>query len=142
MVLAYLWGFLGTFSQEGPHAALQTLHVHLLRRLCVVDLNFIHLQRANVSAQNCIDKHWEAFGSPGEVQPPARPPRRWRLPLEVEVGSRLKAACRLSLPRHHHCLRPEQGEDRRGDGNVVSSSHRNVQQLRLGLHLLVPPDTC
>lgn len=47
----YLGVLLGTVCQEGPHAALQSLHVHLLGRLCVVDLNLLNLQKEQVSPQ-------------------------------------------------------------------------------------------
>lgn len=141
---------MGTFCQKGPHAVLQSLHVHLLCCLCVVDLNFIHLQRHNVSRQithkQNQERPREASCLPGEVQVPGRPPRRWRRPrglVKVAGCYRLKAACRLtreSLPRHHRCLRPEEENGHRGDGNAVSSSHRGVQQL--GLDILSPNSIC
>lgn len=39
----YLFGFFRAFCQKGPHAALQSLHVHFLGRLGVVDLDLVDL---------------------------------------------------------------------------------------------------
>lgn len=114
----YLGVLLGTVRQEGPHVALQSLHVHLLGRLCVVDLNFLNLQKEQVSPQKQEAGLGlaGALGGPGEVQGPARPPRRWTRPQDpatVAVSSGLQAAPRptqetLQPPRR--CLHPGQEE--------------------------------
>lgn len=41
----YLCGFFGAFSQKSPHVGFQSLHVHFLCGLRIVDLNLVDLQK-------------------------------------------------------------------------------------------------
>lgn len=41
----HLFVFLRAFSQKSPHASFESLHVHFLCGLSIVDLNLVHLQK-------------------------------------------------------------------------------------------------
>lgn len=45
----YLRAFFRAFSQNGPHAIFESLHVHFLCRFSVVDLYLVDLQKPNVN---------------------------------------------------------------------------------------------
>lgn len=51
-VIEDLGRFLGAVRQEAPHAALQALHVHLLGRLGVINLDDVDLEERERDGQN------------------------------------------------------------------------------------------
>lgn len=46
--MIYLCGFFWAVSQKSPHVVLESLHVHFLSGLSIVDLNLVDLQEAAI----------------------------------------------------------------------------------------------
>lgn len=145
--IIHLYRFFRAFGQKSPHVVLESLHVHFLCRLCVVDLDLVDLVQVRKFV-NCLENIpsleiiiTEVFDakpqklrglcySPCAVQGLDHPPHRWRRPLDLvrlEVCCHLKAGYCLNLQilqHHHHCHRPEE-EDWMWD--VVSSQFHHQQ---------------